>query len=403
MTQINNKAIEGITEVLMENGFEKAVPQIMEIVLNSAMRAERDEFLKAAPYERTDERVDVANGYKPKQIKTRYGKLSVDIPQTRSSDFYPSCLEKGLRSERALLCTFSEMYIQGVSTRKVTKVLEEMCGLQVSSTHVSRCTKALDEALKEWRSRPLGEFSYLIIDARYENVRYGGQVKKLAIIWAIGVTRDGKREVLGMSVSLSEAEIHWRAFLKGLAQRGLSGVTYIVADDHDGLKNALQTTFSGVMWNRCHTHLARNAQGYVSRKSNKAAVASDIRDILQAPDFQTAQFLLDRFSTVWNDSEPRLVEWAESNIPEGFNVFNLPKPLHKKLRTSNLIERMNQELKRRSNVVGVFPNEASCLRLLSAVALEIHENWLTGRRFFSEDILTDLQSVEIGIYRKRVA
>jgi len=403
MTQLDNKTIEGITEVLMASGFEKAVPQIMEIVLNTAMRAERETFLKAQPYERTDDRIDVANGFKPKQIKTRYGNLSVDIPQTRTTEFYPSCLEKGLRSERALLCTFSEMYIQGVSTRKVTNVLEEMCGLQVSSTQVSRCTKKLDDALNEFRSRPLGEFAYLIVDARYETVRYGGQVRKLAVIWAIGMTRDGRREVLGMSVSLSEAEVHWRTFFKDLVKRGLYGVTYIVSDDHDGLKNALQTTFPGVMWNRCHTHLARNAQSYVARKSNKANVASDIRDILQSPDLQTAQFLLNRFSEKWKDTEPKLVEWSESNIPEGFNVFNLPKPLHKKLRSSNLIERMNQELKRRSNVVGVFPNEGACLRLLSAVALEIHEGWLAGRRYFSEEVLTDLQSDDFGIYRKRVA
>ena len=243
--------------------------------------------------------IDVANGFKLKQIKTRYGNLSVQIPQTRTTEFYPSCLEKGLRSERALLCTFSEMYIQGVSTRKVTKVLEEMCGLQVSSTQVSRCTKKLDEALNEWRSRPLGEFAYLIVDARYETVRYGGQVRKLAVIWAIGMTRDGRREVLGMSVSLSEAEVHWRTFFKDLVKRGLSGVTYIVSDDHHGLKNALQSTFPGVMWNRCHTHLARNTQSYVARKSNKSGVASDIRDVLQSPDLQTAQFLLNRFSEKW--------------------------------------------------------------------------------------------------------
>ena len=403
MTQDKDNGIEEITKLLMTSGFEKAVPQVMEIVLNTAMKTERDAFLKAAPYERTEDRIDMANGYKPKQIKTRYGELSVQIPQTRHTDFYPSCLEKGLRSERALNCSLAEMYIEGVSTRRVTKILNKMCGLQVSSSQVSRCTKALDTALNAFRNRPLGEFSYLIIDARYESVRYGGEVRKLAVIWAIGITQDGKREVLGMSVSLSEAEVHWRDFLKSLVSRGLSGVSYVVSDDHEGLKGAIQRLFPGIMWNRCHTHLSGNAQSYVARKANKKAVADDIRDILQSPDLQTAQFLLKRFYATWKDAEPKLVAWAESNIPEGFNVFNLPKSLHKKLRTSNLIERMNQELKRRSNVVGVFPNEASCLRLLSAVALEIHEDWITGRRFFSERILIDLQSIGNGNYRNYVA
>jgi transposase-like protein len=329
MTEVKGKTIEGITEVLMQNGFEEVMPQIMEIVLNSAMRSERESYLKVAPYERSEQRLDMANGYKPKTVKTRFGELSLQIPQTRATEFYPSCLEKGLRSERALRSTMAEMYIQGVSNKKVTKVLEEMCGLQVSSSQVSRCVQELDPALEAWRNRPLDSFAYVILDARYENVRYGGAVKKLAILWGIGITLDGRREVLGMSVSLSEADVHWRTFLKGLTSRGLTGVKYVVSDDHKGLKSALESTFPSIMWNRCHTHLARNAQSYVSRRINKSDVASDIRDILQAPDLETAQFLLKRLATVWQETEPKLIEWAEINIPEGFNVFNLPKPLRK--------------------------------------------------------------------------
>ncbi|MFC1617558.1 IS256 family transposase [Candidatus Margulisiibacteriota bacterium] len=402
MTQYKDKAIEGITEVLMKNGFEKAVPQVMETLLNSAMQSEREIYLNAKPYERTEDRIDMANGFKPKMVNTRYGTLSLQVPQTRATEFYPACLEKGLRSERALMSAMAEMYIQGVSNKKVTKVLETMCGLQVSSAQVSRCVQKLDKELEIWRNRPLDPFAYVIFDARYENVRYAGAVKKLAVIWAIGITFDGRREILGMTVSLSEAEVYWRDFMKSLTARGLSGIKYVVSDDHSGLKAALQTVFPGVIWNRCHTHLARNAQSYVSRRANKVDVASDIRDILQAPDQESAQFHLDRFVKLWEKKEPKLVEWAEDNIPEGFNVFNLPKHLRKQLRTSNLIERMNQELKRRSRVVRIFPNEAACLRLLSAVALEIHEDWLTGRRYLAND-LTDSKSIGNGIYRKKVA
>lgn len=403
MAQQENNIIQGLTEVLMNNGFENAVPQIMETFLNFAMQSERENYLQAKPYERTEDRIDVANGFKPKTVKTRYGALSLQIPQTRVTDFYPSCLEKGLRSERALVSTISEMYINGVSNKKVTKVLQTMCGLEVSSAQVSRCVQKLDEELEAWRNRPLDSLQYIIFDARYENVRYGGTVKKLAVIWAIGITSDGKREILGMSVSLSEAEIHWRQFMKNLTARGLSGVKYVVSDDHEGLKSALQTVFPNIIWNRCHTHLARNAQSYVSRKINKADVASGIRNILQAPDLESAQFQLERFEKKWQITEPKLVEWAKENIPEGFNVFTLPQQIRKKLRTSNLIERMNQELKRRSRVVRIFPNEAACLRLLSAVALEIHEDWSTGRRYFSDEILCSSETMENGIYRKKVA
>ena len=223
MAQEQGNTIKAITEMLMENGYEKSVPSVMEILLNTAMLAERESYLGAKPYERTEDRVDVSNGFKPKTVKTRYGALSLLVPQTRNSDFYPNCLEKGLRSERALASALAEMYIQGVSTRNVTKILEEMCGLQVSSSQVSRCVKQLDEELEAWRNRPLQSFTYVIFDARYENVRYGGIVKKLAIIWGIGITLDGHREVLGVSVSLSEAEVHWRTYLKSLTARGLNG------------------------------------------------------------------------------------------------------------------------------------------------------------------------------------
>ena len=193
MTQAQNNVIEGVTEVLMQNGFEQAVPQIMEIVLNSAMKIERENHLNASPYERRQDRVDVANGYKPKTVNTRYGQLNLQVPQTRITEFYPECLEKGLRSERPLNATIAHMHIMVVSTAKVTKVLETMCGLSVTSLQVSRCTKQLDEELNAWRNRELSEFAYLIFDARYENVRYGGEVKKLAVIWGSGVTADGHR------------------------------------------------------------------------------------------------------------------------------------------------------------------------------------------------------------------
>ena len=384
MTRINNKTTQGIMEVLTEHGFTGNIAQTLENLLNELMLMQRAEHLNAQPYERSDTRIDQANGFKPKRFHTRMGTLNLRVPQTRHTDFYPACIEKGLRSERALFCAIAEMYIQGVSTRKVTKILDELCGCQVSSTQVSRITAQLDESITDWRNRPLAEFTHLMMDARYEKVRYGSTVRDLAVIWAIGIRPDGCREVLGVTVSLSEAEIFWREFLKSLVHRGLHGVQYIVSDDHIGIKNSLKTVFPNVAWQRCQTHLARNAQDHVSLKANKDTVAQDIRDMNLASSAQAAHDRLIQFLNDWRSSEPKLTAWAEDNLPQGFTVFEQPKAHRKHLRTTNPIERLNQELKRRSRVIRIFPNEASCLRLISALLLEIHEVWLDGRRVLKE-------------------
>lgn len=381
MAQVNNKTSDAIMEVLIDHGFTNNVAVTLEQLLNELMKIQRTEYLQAQPYERTAERMDHANGFKPKLFNTRMGTLNLHIPQTRRSGFYPDCIEKGLRSERALFCAIAEMYIQGVSTRKVTHILEELCGCQISSTQVSRITARLDDELSEWRNRPLDHFRYIMADARYEKVRYGGHVRDVAVIWAIGVRHDSRREVLGISVSLSEAEIYWRDFFKSLAERGLHGIEYIVSDDHDGLKKARKTVFPNVAWQRCQTHLARNAQDHIASKSHKDPVAQDIRDIFLSSSRESAQDRLQAFIKIWSKTEPKLTAWAEENIPDGFAAFELPKPFRRHLRTTNPIERINQELKRRSKVIRIFPNEAACLRLFSAILLEYHEDWSTGRRF----------------------
>ena len=265
----NTNAIQEISEVLIHQGFSGGIVNAIQILLNETMKIERQTYINADPYERAEERVTHANGFKDKTLHTRIGKIPINIPQTRDGNFYPKSIEKGIRSERALKAALAEMYIQGVSTKKVKKITETLCGLEVSSTQVSNATKLLDEEFSSWRNRPLGQFKYLIPDARYEKVRYGGVVQDLAVIWVIGIKSDGHREVLGVSVSLSEAEVHWRELFTGLCERGLHGVEYIVSDDHAGLKAARKAVFPSAMWNRCHFHLAQNAQNHVSRKSNK--------------------------------------------------------------------------------------------------------------------------------------
>lgn len=383
MARINGTATEEIMELLMQTGVSENMAQVVQLLVNEAMRMERTGYLNALPYERTQERVDHANGFKPKTLKTRLGELELAVPQTRNGGFYPSVIQKGLRSERALLTTIAEMYIQGVSTRKVTKILQELCDCQISSSQVSRIVQMLDADLEFWRNRPLSHFHYLMVDARYEKVRYANEIRDCAVLWAIGIQPDGKREVLGVHVAFSEAEINWREFFQSLVSRGIHGVSYVVSDDHPGLTQALKSVFPGTSWNRCHTHLARNAQDHIAKAVHKTPVAQDIRSILQAPDLDTAQFLLNRFSDRWATSEPKLAHWAQINLPQGFQVFSIDPKLRRSLRTSNLIERFNREIKRRSRVVRIFPNFDSCLRLVSAILIEFNDDWSTGRRLFS--------------------
>jgi transposase-like protein len=372
-----NKTIGDAVELLKTNGFD-GLAEAVTVLLNSAMVAERSEYLGAAPYERSAERTGYANGYKDKALKTRLGTLALKVPQSRDGEFYPQSLERGLRSERALLLAIAEMYVQGVSTRRVKKIVEELCGTDISSTQVSRAAGELDRLLEAWRCRELERYPYLVLDARYEKVRQGGQVLDAAVLIACGVDDQGNRDILGCSVSLSEAEVHWRTFLADLKDRGLCGVELIVSDAHEGLKAARKAVFPSVPWQRCQFHLQQNAGQYVPKMAMRTAVAADIRAIFNAPDRDEAQLLLEKFLTRYETSAPKLVQWAEEAIPEGFTVFALPASHRRRLRTTNLLERVNEEIKRRTRVARLFPNEASCLRLVSAILMEISDDWQTA-------------------------
>lgn len=380
-------AIAPALELQISAGFE-GLASCLELLMNEAMRIERSRFLEAGPYERSEDRVGYANGYKPKQVKSRLGELGLQIPKVRGlppgiEPFYPQSLERGERSERALKLAIAEMYIQGVSTRKVAAITKELCGLEISSSQVSRLTQALDTELEVWRQRKLEECPYVYLDARYEKVRHGGQVISEALLYAIGVLPNGKRTILGVSVSLSEAEVHWREFMKDLAARGLHGMQLIVSDDHAGLKAARKSVFPGVPWQRCQFHLQQNAQGYVPRLDQRKEVARDIRAVFDAPDRLEADRLLARAVDKWQELAPKLVEWMEGNIPEGLAVFDLPAKRRRRIRTSNVIERLSREIKRRTCVASLFPNEASLLRLATAILVEISEEWETGRVYLN--------------------
>ena len=350
----NSELMHTVLQLLTEqgaNGFAEG----LRLLVNEAMRQERSQALQAQPYERTETRQGQANGFKPKTVATRVGAIQFRVPQVRGDlDFYPQALEKGIRSEQALKLALAEMYVQGVSTRKVSAIVEELCGHSVSSTQVSQCAARLDTQLLAWRERPLGAFPYLFLDARYEKVRHGGQLLDCAILIALGVSTEGKRTILGVSAALIEAEPHWRQFLNSLLGRGLHGLQLIVCDDHAGLGAARRAVFPAVPWQRCQFHLQKNAQAFVPRLDQRAAVADAIRSVFNCPNRPAAERLYSRKSSRPMPCPPCSARPPGSktmhSCPAGLHlVFALP-PAHQRRpsRTSNPLERVKiQELKRR--------------------------------------------------------
>lgn len=372
--------------LLLENGLADGLPRIAELIINAAMIIERTAHLQAEPHQRAEQRNGHANGFKPRSLATSLGKLGLQIPQVRdsSSPFKTALLESGSRVDRALKAAIAEMYLQGVSTRRVTKVVEELCGTQISSTQVSRLSSQLDEEFEMWRNRPLEPIAFLILDATYVKVRMDGTVRDCAVLTAIGVRRsDHKRLVLGVSCALSEAEAHWRDFLVSLKERGIGIPDQVTSDAHVGLRAALRATLNATPWQRCQFHLQQNAQAYVPRLEQRARLAADIRSVFHAPDLAHAQLRLEEITAHWRKVSTKLADWMETNLPDGFAVFALPEHQRRRMRTSNMAERLHQEIKRRTRVIGLFPNEASVLRLITSIHIEISEDWETGRSYFA--------------------
>jgi transposase-like protein len=377
---VKDSIIEEIFKGLIGQGTEGIRP-VLELLLNTAMKVEREHFLGAGAHERSEERKGYANGYKPKQVHTRMGALELSVPQVRGLSFYPKSIEKGCRSERALKTAIAEMYLGGVSTRDVTNITQELCGLEVSSTQVSRVTAELDEEFEKFRNRPIGEICYLLVDAIYLKVRHNGSVMDMAVFLAYGINPEGKREILGASTSLSEAEVHWREFFTHLQSRGMRGLRLIISDDHAGMKSARKAVFPSIPWQRCQFHLAQNAQSYAPKKSMREEIAQVMREIFNCPNIEMARDMVKRTVEKYQKKAPEFAKWLEGNIEEGLTVYQFPEEHRKKIRTSNGIERLNREIKRRTRVAVLFPNKASALRLVTGVIIEIHEEWVTGKQY----------------------
>ena len=366
-------------EQLIESGSEE-MASVFAGLFNLAMRIERERFLGAGHYERNPERRGYANGTRPKKLDTPAGTVTLQVPKTADHDepFYPQALERGRRSCRAVMLAVAEMYVKGVSNRDAEAVMSKFGLESLSSSQVSRAAKLLDEELEAWRNRPLGEIRYLLLDARYEKVREGGVVRDAAVLSAIGIGPDQRRRVLGVSCAVSEAEVHWRGFLESLVARGMRGVAFIVSDDHPGLGAARKAVLGGASWQRCQFHLAQNAIHHAPSLAIRKRIGKELRRVWDAADLKAAEAELERLAESYRDKAAKLALWLEDAIPEGLAVFSLPERHQKRMRTSNPMERsIQQEIKRRTVKVRVFPNEASLERLVTAILVEIDEKWAT--------------------------
>jgi len=384
--QNNTTNQDPLINLLFNDGLQNALPRIAEILMNAAMLLERETHIGAAPYQRGTERNGYANGFKSRTYQTGIGTLGLSVPQVRESDtiFRTSLLEKGSRSDRALKSAIATMYVEGVSTRRVTKIMEDLCGFEVSSGQVSNLNKQLDAEFEKWRNRTLPPIKYMTLDATYHKVRIDGVVRDCATLIAYGICSDtGKRIILGISCALSEAEVHWRDFLNGLKERGIGIPDLVTSDAHSGLRAALKAALSGTPWQRCQFHLQQNAQQYVTKQDLKIKVAADIRAIFNADDRAHAEQRLKDFVKTYSESQSKLATWAEENLPEGFTVFSFPESHMKRLRTSNACENVNGQIKKRTRVVGLFPSDESLLRLVTGVLIEISETWETGKVYLS--------------------
>ena len=378
-TAANDTEIAEMLQTLMNEGMQ-GFPAVAARMYNLAMQFERELHLGAGRYERTEGRTGYANGYKPKTLKTAAGKLLLQVPQVRDSDrpFYPRSLERGSRSDRAIRMAVAEMYIKGVSTRKVQSVFSELCDIDITADQVSRATRELDAELDNWRNRPVGEVKILFADATYHKVRVNGVVVSTATFIVTGVLADGHRAILAVDSDLSENEVHWRRVLAGLNERGMRGVRLIVSDNHDGLRAAREATMPGIPWQRCQMHLQQNAQAHVTKTSLRAEVASDIRSVFNARSLEEAKRILADVVEKYSKTQSKLSAWMEDNIPEGLTVFAFPAAVRQFLRTNNIEENLNRQIKSRTRLIPAFPNVDSLLRLVSAICAEISDDWETA-------------------------
>lgn len=362
---------------------------LMKESLQEVLEAEMTEALGAASSERAEGRLGYRAGYYGRSLVTRIGKLELRVPRDREGRFSTELFERYQRSEKALVSALAEMYVQGVSTRKVKAITEELCGHAFSASTVSQVNKGLDGSLKRFAERRLSEpYPYLILDGRYEKVRLDGVIQTQAVLVAIGINWEGRRQVLGVDLAHRESTSSWKEFLSALKSRGLHGVEFVVSDDHAGLKRAVSELLGEAAWQRCYVHFLRNALDYLPRKADDDCM-QELRWLYDRRNLKEATADLQAWLKRWEKRYPKLTDWVEANIGETLTFYRLPRQHHKHMKSTNMLERLNEEIKRRTRVVRIFPNPASCLRLVRALCAEVHEAWLEDHRYLNMDLLKE--------------
>ena len=387
MARKDRNAVVDVKALLAESA--DPIREVVQATVQQILECEMDELLQARRGERNEERTGYRSGSYERSFITRVGKLELRVPQDRAGRFRTELFERYQRSEKALFAALSEMYIQGVSTRKVKAITEELCGHSFSASSISEITQRLDEQLEAFATRKLEEdYPYLIVDARYERIRTDGAIRSQAVLIAIGVNWDGRRCILGIDVADRESRNSWRDFLLSLRERGLHGVEFVVSDDHAGLRAAIREVLPEAPWQRCYVHFLRNALDYLPRRRDDDCLR-ELRWLYDRRDAGEARRDLAAWLAKWQARYPKLCDWVEANIEETLTFYRLPAQHHKHMKSTNMIERLNEEIKRRTHVVRIFPHAASCLRLVRALAVEAHENWLEAIRYLNMDHLKE--------------
>ena len=355
---------------------------LVERVVQAVLDAEMTAHLHAEPYERSAERRGYRNGYKPRQLHTRVGTLSLQVPQDRDGTFSTQLFARYQRNEKALVLALMDMYVEGVSTRKVREITEALCGTSFSKSLVSELAGQLDTELDAWRNRPLTDttYPYLSVDARYEHVRQDGQIVSQGVLIVAGVRADGHREILAVEVADTESEATYHQLFRDLKARGLSGVRLVTSDDHRGLKAAIDRHFQGAGWQRCQVHFARDLVKLVGA-GRRGELAADLREIFAATTREQAMTTAEAVAARWEPSHPAVARLVEEGIEDCLACLAFPLAHRARIRTTNGLERLNEEIKRRTRVVRIFPNPAACLRLVTALCVEQSEEWVSGRRY----------------------
>jgi putative transposase len=376
-----------VKQILAED--QDLLKAMVTATLQQTLEAEMDEALAAEKSERTAGRLGYRSGYYGRTLITRIGKIELRVPQDRQGRFRTEVFERYQRSEKALVMAMMEMYLQGVSTRKVKAVTEELCGHEFSSATISRIVSQLDEELEKFARRRLEEdYPYLILDARYEKVREDGAVRSQAVLIAIGIDWEGRRNVLAVELANRESASSWKQLLNSLRDRGLRGVQLAISDDHAGLKRAIREVLPEAIWQRCYVHFLRNALDYLPRKANDDCLM-ELRWLYDRRNVEEARRDLAAWLAKWTKRYPKLCVWVEENIEETLSFYRLPRQHHKNLKSTNMLERIMEEIKRRTLVVRIFPNAAGCLRLVRALAVEMHENWIEAIRYLNMEPLQE--------------